>query len=80
MVRPCDEDERGARSEKNAGCGHTREKKKRAATPKRRRERRNLKWKHACKRDMTEAGLKEDNTTNRAEWRNKINRYTADPR
>ena len=25
-VHPCDEDERGAHSEKNAMCGHTREK------------------------------------------------------
>ena len=31
----------------------------------RRRGRPNLKWKDACKRDMTEVGLKEDNTTNR---------------
>ena len=30
---------------------------------KRRRERPNLTWKDACKRDMTEAGLKENNTT-----------------
>ena len=36
---------------------------------KRRRGRPNLRWKDACKRDMTEAGLKEDNATNRAEWR-----------
>ena len=27
--RPCEENERGAHSEKNARCGHTREKKKR---------------------------------------------------
>ena len=27
---------------------------------------RNLRWKDACKRDKTEAGLKEENTTNRA--------------
>ena len=33
---------------------------------KRRRGRPNLWWKDARKRDMTEAGLKEDNTTNRA--------------
>ena len=31
---PCDEDETGADSEKNAGCGHTRENEKRAAKPK----------------------------------------------
>ena len=43
-------------------CGHTREKKKRAAKPMVERD--------ACKRDMTEAGLKEDNTSNRAAWRN----------
>ena len=29
MVRPCEENERGAHSEKNLTCGHTREKKKR---------------------------------------------------
>ena len=32
------------------------------------------------KRDMTKVGLKEDNTTNRAAWRNKIISYTGDPR
>ena len=37
-------------------------------------------WKDAWQRDMTEAGLKEDNTTNRAAWRNKIISYTGDPR
>ena len=31
---------------------------------KRRRGRPNLRWKDACKRDMTEVGLKEDKTTN----------------
>ena len=31
VVRSCEENERGAHSEKNARCGHTREKKKRAA-------------------------------------------------
>ena len=36
---------------------------------KRRREQPNLRWNDACKRDTTEAGLKEDNATNRAEWR-----------
>ena len=45
---------------------------------KRRRGRPTLRWKDACKRDMTQAGLKEDNTTNRAEWRK--NSYTGDPR
>ena len=35
VVRPCEENERGAHSENNARCGHTREKrKKRAAKPK----------------------------------------------
>ena len=47
---------------------------------KRRRGRPNLRWKDACKRDMTEVGLKEDNTTNRAAWSNKIISYTGDPR
>ena len=47
---------------------------------KRRRGRPNLRWKDACKRDMTQAGLKEDNATNRAEWRNKLISYTGDPR
>ena len=71
MVRPCEENERGAHSEKNARCGHAREKKKRAAKPK---------WKDAFQRDMTEAELKEDNATNRAEWRKKLISYTGDPR
>ena len=34
VVRPREENERGAYSEKNARCGHTREKKKRVAKPK----------------------------------------------
>ena len=34
VVRPCEENERGAHSENNARCGHTREKKKRDAKPK----------------------------------------------
>ena len=74
MVRPCEENERGAHSEKNVRCGHTGE---------RRRGRPNLRWKDAsfaCKRDMTEVGLKEDNTTNRAEWKKKLISYTGDPR
>ena len=33
VVRPCEENEREAHSEKNARCRHTREKKKRAAKP-----------------------------------------------
>ena len=45
---------------------------------KRRRGRPNLRWKNACKRDMTEVGLK--NMTNRPAWRNKIISYTGDPR
>ena len=40
----------------------------------------NLRWKYACKRDMTQAGLKEDNATNMAEWRTKLIRYTGDPK
>ena len=47
---------------------------------KRRRGRSNLGWKDVCKRDMTQAGLKEDNATNRAEWRNKLNQLYGDPR
>ena len=46
----------------------------------RRRGRPNLRWKDACKRDMTEVGLKEDNATNRAAWRNTIIIYTGDAR
>ena len=38
----------------------------------------NLRWKDACKREMTEAVLKEDNATNRTEWRKKLIRYTGD--
>ena len=33
MIRPCEENERGAHSEKNVRCGHTGEKKKRTAKP-----------------------------------------------
>ena len=47
---------------------------------KRRTGRPNRRWKDACKRDMTEAGLKKDNTTNRTEWRKKLISYTGDPR
>ena len=46
----------------------------------RRRGRPNIMSKDACKRDMTKAGLKENNTTNRAAWRNTIISYTGDPR
>ena len=42
---------------------------------KRRRGRPNLRWKDACKRDMIQAGLKEDNATNRAKWRKKLISY-----
>ena len=45
-----------------------------------RRGRPNLRWKDACKRDMTQAGLKEDNATKRAEWRKKLISYTGDPK
>ena len=31
-------------------------------------------------REMAEAGLKEDNATNRAEWRKMLISYTGDPR
>ena len=34
--------------------------------PGKRRRRPNIRWKDVCERDMTEAGLKEDHTTNRA--------------
>ncbi len=76
MVRPCEENESGAHIEKNARCGHTGEKKK----SKRRRGRPKLRWKDACKRDMTQAGLKEGNATSRAEWRKKLISYTGDPK
>ena len=36
--------------------------------------------KYACKRDMTEAGQKEDNTTNSAAWSKTLYSYTCDPR
>ena len=65
MVLPCEENERGAHSENNARCGHTREKKKRAAKPK---------WKDACNRDMKEAGSKEDNA--KTKWRKQVISYT----
>ena len=47
---------------------------------KRRIGRPNLRWTDAFKRDVTEAGLKEDNATNMAEWRKKLINYTGDPR
>ena len=55
-----------AHSENNARCA-TQGQKKRAVKPKM-----DI---HACKRDMTEAGLKEDNEKNRAEWRKKLQLY-----
>ena len=45
----------------------------------RRRGKPNLRRTYVCKRGMTEVGLKEDNATNRAAWRNRINSYTGDP-
>ena len=48
--------------------------------PGKRRGRPSLRWKDACKRDMTQAGLKEDNATNRAKWRKKLISYIGDPR
>ena len=46
-----------------------------------RRGRPNLRGKDACNRDKTEAGLKTDNTTNRAAREEQdINSYTDDPR
>ena len=47
---------------------------------KRRRWRPNLRCKDACKRDMTQAWLKEDRATNRAEWRKNLISYTGDPK
>ena len=47
---------------------------------KRGRGRPNLRWKDACKRGMTEVGLKQDNTTNRAGWKKTLIRYTGDHR
>ena len=47
---------------------------------KRSRGRPNLRWKDACKRDMTKSGLKEDNATNRAECSKKLISYIGDPR
>ena len=47
---------------------------------KRRRGWPNRRWKDACKRDMTQTGLKEDNATNRAEWRQQLISYTCDPK
>ena len=40
----------------------------------------NLRWKYVRKRDMTEAGLIEDNATNRAAWIKKLISYTSDIR
>ena len=57
MVRPCEENGRGAHSEKNARCGHTRENKKRAAK---------IKMKRCVSERYERGGFKYDNTTNRA--------------
>ena len=46
---------------------------------KRRRGRPNLRCKDACKRDMTEAGFREDDATNRVEWRKKLISISATP-
>ena len=35
----------------------------------------NLRWKYVRKRDVTEAGLNEDNATNRGEWMKKLSSY-----
>ena len=47
---------------------------------KRIRGRPNLRRKDPCKRDMTQVGFKEDNATNRAEWRKKLISYSGNPR
>ena len=47
---------------------------------KEKRGRPNIRWKDACKRDVPEAGLKEENAANRAEWRKKLISYTGDTR
>ena len=69
VVRPCEENGRGAHSQNHAMWTYQR------------KEEEGGPWKDACNRDMTEARLKEDRkTTNRAAWRNKIISYTGDPR
>ena len=60
--------------------GHVRRMKEVDISGKRRRGRPNLRWKYACKRDVTETGLKEDNAKDRAESRKKLISYTGDPR
>ena len=49
----CEENESGAHGEKNARCD---------IPVKRIRDRLNIRWGNACKRDMPETGLQEDNT------------------
>ena len=71
VVRPRDEDERGARSEHYILD---------VDIPGKRRQPNQRWWKDACKRDMTEAGLKEDKTINRAAWRKKTMSYTTQGR
>ena len=63
-LKPREENERGAHSEKKMLDVDI--------PGKRRKGRPNIRWKDACRRDMTEAGLKENNATNSAAWRNKI--------
>ena len=64
MVRPCDEDERGAHSEKIARCGQRKEER----------------WKDACKRDMTEAELKDMITSGVVNERHYIRNDTSEYR
>ena len=67
MVRPCEENERGAHSEKNARCGHTRETKKAA---KHKMER--------CVKERYGTGRVEGGQRkNRAEWRKELISYTG---
>ena len=73
MVRPCEKNERRAQ--------HIVRRMLDVDIPvKRRRGRSNLRWTYACKIAMPQAGLKEDNTTNRVEWRKTLISYTGDPR
>ena len=71
VVRPCEENERGAHSEKKVRCGHSGKKKKRMAKPTMAR----------CMQVRHDRSVsQEDNTTNMAAFRNKIISYTGDPR
>ena len=51
-----------------------------AEKPEKIRERPNLWWKYSCRRDMTIAGLREDDVTNRTECRKKVIICTGDCR